>query len=544
MKHSLPPDLQTAVNDALHDWTHSNKVERFLAHDKTLWTNTDEDQWMGWLDIADHQLEHRKRFEHIADDIKSRGYKNAVLLGMGGSSLCPEVLALTFGKKSGFPQLHILDSTDPAQVARIAEAANPGEALVIVSSKSGSTLEPNIFKQFFFERACRDGARFIAITDPGSKMQAAAEADNFDRICFGIPSIGGRYSALSDFGMVPAAAIGIDTKRFLENAQRMAKSCRETEASKNPGVALGLILGTLQTKGRDKLTIVTSPAIHDLGAWLEQLIAESTGKLGKAIIPVDREPLAAPQFYSNDRVFAYVRHSGSADPNQDEAVAALRAAGHPVVQLDLDDIYELGAEFYRWEIATAVAGSVMGINPFNQPDVEAAKIATRELTSAYEKTGTLPTETPVFDPEALRQLLAGVKGGTDYVAILAYIDMTEAHEAILQQIRTDIRNQTRAATCLGFGPRFQHSTGQAYKGGPNTGVIIQITCDDPKDVPIPGQKYSFSIVKEAQAAGDLAVLKERGRRTLRIHLTGSLESALKTLQENVAHALAVTPKEL
>jgi transaldolase/glucose-6-phosphate isomerase len=457
---------------------------------------------------------------------------------MGGSSLCPEVLALTFGQKSGFPQLHILDSTDPAQVTRIAEAANPGEALFIVSSKSGSTLEPNIFKQFFFERACRDGARFIAITDPGSKMQATAEADNFDRICFGVPSIGGRYSALSDFGMVPAAIIGMDTTRFLQNAQRMAKSCRETEASKNPGVSLGLILGTLQTKGRDKLTIVTSPAIHDLGAWLEQLIAESTGKLGKAIIPIDREPLASPEFYSNDRVFAYVRHSESADRKQDDAIDALRAAGHPVIQIDLDDIYELGAEFYRWEVATAVAGSVMGINPFNQPDVEAAKIATKALTSAYEKTGTLPTEKPVFDPEALRQLIAGVKGGTDYVAILAYIDMTPAHEAILQQIRTEIRNQTRAATCLGFGPRFQHSTGQAYKGGPNTGVIIQITCDDPVDVPIPGQKYSFSIVKQAQAAGDLAVLKERGRRTLRIHLTGNLESALT----NVANAL-VTPSK-
>src|SRR5215471_10723795 len=251
MKHSLPPDLQTPVHDALHDWTYSNKVERFLAHDKTLWTNTDEDQWMGWLDIADHQLEHHKRLEHFAADIKSRKFRNAVLLGMGGSSLCPEVLALTFGQKSGFPQLHILDSTDPAQVARIAEAAGPGEALVIVSSKSGSTLEPNIFKQFFFDRACRDAARFIAITDPGSKMQAAAEADNFDRIFFGVPSIGGRYSALSDFGMVPAAAIGIDTKRFLHNAQRTAKACRETEASKNPGVSLGLILGILQTKGRD-----------------------------------------------------------------------------------------------------------------------------------------------------------------------------------------------------------------------------------------------------------------------------------------------------
>jgi transaldolase/glucose-6-phosphate isomerase len=538
MKQFLSPQLQSAVDAAISDWTSAKKVQRLFVRDKSLWTNTDEDQWTGWLDIVEHQLEHRKRFESLAADVKSRGFKNAVLLGMGGSSLCPEVLALTFGHQAGFPRLHILDATDPTQVERTATLADPGEALCIVASKSGSTLEPNIFKQFFFERACHDGARFIAITDPGSKMQSVAEGDNFDRIFFGLPSIGGRYSALSDFGMIPAAVIGLDTTRFLEHAQHMVKSCHETNAAKNPGVSLGLTLGVLQTLGRDKLTIVTSPSIRDLGAWLEQLIAESTGKNGKAIIPVDRESLAAPEFYADDRVFAYVRDSHSPDDDQDKAIDAVKAAGQPVIQIDLHDIYDLGAEFYRWEIATAVAGSVMGINPFNQPDVEAAKVATRALTAEYEKSGTLPAPPPPIDQTELRNLFAGLKAGTDYVAILAFIDMTPAHEQVLQSIRTLIRDHTHAATCLGFGPRFLHSTGQAYKGGPNTGVFLQITCDDAVDVPIPGQKYTFSIVKQAQAAGDFEVLKERGRRALRVHLTGDLNTALHGLLTAVRQALA------
>ena len=555
MKYSLTQPVESAVALLASDWTRSGKVQRLLSRDKSLWTNTDEDQWLGWLDIVQRQLEHRKRFESIAHDVKTRGFRDAALLGMGGSSLCPEVLAATFGHQPGFPRLHILDATDPAQVARIAALANPDEALFIVASKSGSTLEPNIFKQYFYERSGHAGSRFIAITDPGSKMQAAAEAANFDRICFGIPSIGGRYSALSDFGMVPAAVIGIDTGKFLDHAQRMVGACSTLDASQNPGVLLGLTLGALQQHGRDKLTIVASPAIHCLGAWLEQLVAESTGKLGKAIIPVDRESLAAPEFYGLDRVFAYIRYSHGPDALQDQAIEALRAAGQPVIQIDLHDLYDLGAEFFRWEIATAVAGAVMGINPFNQPDVEAAKIATKELTSAYEASGALPRETPQFesaglrfftnDPlsgntaaEYLRSHLKRIEGGKDYVAILAYIDMTAGHEHTLQSIRTAIRDHTKAATCLGFGPRFLHSTGQAYKGGPNTGVILQITCDDGKDVPIPGQKFSFGIVKQAQAAGDFAVLAQRGRRALRVHLSTDVQAGLHTLQKAVKEALA------
>ena len=555
---SLPDSVNAHLAALAAEWTSGGKVGRFWARDKTLWTNTDEDQWMGWLDIVEHQLEHRKRFESIAHDVKTRGFRDAALLGMGGSSLCPEVLAVTFGHQPGFPRLHILDATDPAQVSRIARLADPSEALFIVASKSGSTLEPNIFKQYFYQRAAHDGSRFIAITDPGSKMQAAAEAANFDRICFGMPSIGGRYSALSDFGMVPAAVLGIDTGKFLTHAQRMVEACREPDALKNPGISLGLALGALQQAGRDKMTIITSPAIHDLGAWLEQLVAESTGKLGKAIIPVDRESLAAPHAYGTDRVFVYVRYSPAPNPEQDAAVAAFAAAGQPVIRIELHDLYDLGAEFFRWEVATAVAGSVMGINPFNQPDVEAAKIATRELTNAYEASGALPAETPRFTSDGLRfftddrnaaQLsgrnaaeylrshLSRIEGGKDYVALLAYIDMTAGHEHALQSLRTAIRDHTGAATCLGFGPRFLHSTGQAYKGGPNTGVILQITCDDRQDVAIPGQKFSFGIVKQAQAAGDFAVLTERGRRALRVHLSTDVPAGLRTLESAIREAL-------
>ena len=304
---------------------------------------------------------------------------------MGGSSLCPEVLALTFAQTPGFPRLHILDSTDPAQIRGVEKKVDLAKTLFIVSSKSGSTLEPNIYKQYFFERvqqtvgADKAGSRFIAITDPGSKMQLVAERDRFRHIFYGLPSIGGRYSALSNFGMVPAAAMGLDIGKFLERTKEMVDACKaSTPVEQNPGVMLGLILGTAAKAGRDKITLITSPGISDLGAWLEQLIAESTGKLGKGIIPVDREELGAPEVYGNDRIFAYLRLEGAPDAAQDAKVAALEKAGHPVVRIAVADIYNLGQEFFRWEIATAVAGSILGINAFNQPDVEASKIVTKQ----------------------------------------------------------------------------------------------------------------------------------------------------------------------
>ena len=552
MTYSLSPEQTAAVEASLDDWKISGKVRRLWAHDASLWTGKDENKWLGWLAITEDQLAHRERFDQIAKDVKEAGFTHALLLGMGGSSLCPEVLRLSFGKIAGFPELHVLDSTDPAQIRSIEKKIDLAKTLFIVSSKSGSTLEPNIFEQYFFERVGGDGSRFIAITDPGSKMQQVAERDHFRKIFFGVPSIGGRYSALSDFGMVPAAVMGIDAPRFLDQADSMALAvsyCVPVE--KNPGVVLGTLLGTLAKAGRDKVTIVASPGIFDLGAWLEQLIAESTGKNGKGLIPVDREPLGAPEVYGTDRVFVYVRFESAPDAAQDSAMDALAAAGQPVIRIAVSDAYDLGEEFFRWEIATAVAGSIIGIDPFDQPDVEASKIETRKLTDEFEKTGSLPKESPAFEDQgikvfgdakgptledALRAHLATIQPG-DYFALLAYVERNDAHQNQLQGMRVRVRDGKRVATCLGFGPRFLHSTGQAYKGGPNTGVFLQITADDAQDIPVPGQKYTFGIVKAAQARGDLAVLLERGRRALRIHLGSDVEAGLKKLASALERAL-------
>jgi len=565
LAYKLPKELNAAVEASLDDWKINNKVARLWQKDASLWSNSDEASWLGWLTVTEEQLANVGSFKQLAAEVKKAKFKNVVLLGMGGSSLCPEVLRMTFGKVAGFPELHVLDSTDPVQIKALEKKLDLKKTLCIVSSKSGSTLEPNIFKQYFFARVKKAvgeklvGSRFIAVTDPGSKMQQVAEADGFWKIFAGVPSIGGRYSALSNFGMVPAAAMGLDVAKFLKNTQEMVKICGPaTAADKNPGVLLGTILGVAANHGRDKITIITSPGIFDLGAWLEQLIAESTGKIGKGIIPVDREKLAKPDAYGSDRVFAYLTLAGKTNKAQDAAVAALEKTGQPVIRITLPNTYALGQEFFRWEIATAVAGSIIGINAFNQPDVEASKVETRKLTSEYESTGNLPPESPfftakdgkLFADEKNSAALSGGKslgevlkthlsriGASDYFAVLGYIPMNAKNEAALQAIRTAVRDSKKVATCLGFGPRFLHSTGQAYKGGPNSGVFLQITCDDASDLPVPGQKYTFGVVKAAQARGDFAVLAERGRRALRIHLGKNLKSGLKALSQAVSQSL-------
>ncbi|HXN93463.1 MAG TPA: bifunctional transaldolase/phosoglucose isomerase [Candidatus Acidoferrales bacterium] len=564
--YKLPGPLAGAVAASLEEWKKNNKVARLWQKDASLWSGTDESNWLGWLTITEEQIAHIDALKQIAEDVKKARFKHALLLGMGGSSLCPEVLRMTFGKIKGYPELHVLDSTDPAQIKAIEAKVDLKSTICIVSSKSGSTLEPNIYKQYFFERVKAKvgekeaGNRFIAITDPGSKLQQVAEADKFRKIFFGVPSIGGRYSALSNFGMVPAAVMGLDVAKFLKNTEEMVRACDASSAAdSNPGVVLGTILGVAANHGRDKITIVTSPGIFDLGAWLEQLIAESTGKIGKGIIPVDRERLAKPAAYGNDRVFAYLRLESKPSKAQDAAVAALEKAGHPVVRITLPSTYNLGQEFFRWEIATAVAGSIIGINAFNQPDVEASKIETKKLTSQYEATGSLPPESPFFEEKGIKlfadeknaaALTGGAKladvlkthlshlGTGDYFAVLGYITMNPANEKTLQTIRHAVRDKKKVATVLGFGPRFLHSTGQAYKGGPNSGVFLQITCDDAKDLAVPGQKYTFGIVKAAQARGDFAVLAERGRRALRVHLGKNLKSGLATLTKAVQKAIA------
>ena len=562
---SLPSDLDAAVKKNINDWRATGKVRRLWEGDATLWTGEDEIKWLGWLGITDEQLANSAKLKSFADETKNAGFSDILLLGMGGSSLCPEVLAMTFPQTPGFPRLHILDSTDPAQIRSTEKKIDLAKTLFIVSSKSGSTLEPNIYKQYFFERVKQTigvekaGDRFIAITDPGSKMQLVAERDRFRHIFYGLSTIGGRYSALSNFGMVPAAGMGLDTDKFLKHTKEMVEACKpSTPVEQNPGAMLGIILGTSAKLGRDKITLITSPGISDLGAWLEQLIAESTGKLGKGIIPVDRETLGAPEVYGNDRIFAYLRLSPAADPSQDAQVAALEKAGQPVVKIAVSDIYSLGQEFFRWEIATAVAGSILGINAFNQPDVEASKIVTKQLTSEYESKGSLPAEKPIVDEGGfklftdeknaaelakaagtssegqlkhyLRAHLARLGAG-DYFAVLAYVEMNAEHESLLQALRMTVRDRKRVATCLGFGPRFLHSTGQAYKGGPNSGVFLQITCDDAQDLPVPDQKYTFGIVKAAQARGDFQVLADRKRRALRVHLGSDVKAGLVKLAE-------------
>jgi transaldolase/glucose-6-phosphate isomerase len=566
LTYRLPEKLAAATDAALADWTKNNKVARLWNKDASLWTGTDEARWLDWLGIVDRQLKNLDALQELAADARQAGFKDAALLGMGGSSLCPEVLRKTFGKQPGFPELHVLDSTDPAQIQSLAGKLDFSKTLCIVSSKSGSTLEPNIFKQYFFERvrqAVGDkeaGSRFIAITDPGSHMQKVAESDRFRKICYGLPGIGGRYSALSDFGMVPAAVTGMDAGKFLRSTAEMVQACGPASApSANPGVRLGAILGAGATQGRDKVTIMASPGIYDLGAWLEQLLAESTGKVGKGIIPVDRERPGSAGVYGSDRIFVYLRLEGAPDKQQDAAVDALEKAGQPVVRIGIADIYNLGQEFFRWEIATAVAGSIVGIDAFNQPDVEASKVETRKLTSEYEAKGSLPAETPFFASDSVKLFAddknaAALKGGKtfeevlkrhlgrlragDYFALLAYIEMNAAHEDALQAMRTRVRDSKKVATCLGFGPRFLHSTGQAYKGGPNSGVFLQITCDDAADLPVPGQKYTFGVVKAAQARGDFAVLAERGRRALRVHLGKDVGAGLAALARAMESALS------
>ena len=570
LSYSVPEPLETAVHASLMEWQAEGKVRRLWGRDASIWSGKGEDQWLGWLGITNGQLAHLQRLTAVTDAARSAGFAHVLLLGMGGSSLGPEVLKMTFGKIDGFPELHVLDSTDPAQVRAFENKVDLKNTLVIVSSKSGSTLEPNIFKQYFFDHVQRlvgakeAGSRFIAITDPGSKMQQVAERDGFRRVFFGWPNIGGRYSVLSDFGLVPAAIMGVDVAKFLDRTEEMVCACMPSvPVQENPGVLLGTILGVAATQfGRDKVTLVSSPGIHDLGAWLEQLVAESTGKDGKGLIPIDRETLGAPDLYGGDRIFVYLRLQTAPDAAQDKSVEALERAGHPVVRIALDDPYDLGEEFFRWEFATAVAGSILGINPFDQPDVEASKIATRKLTDAYERNGALPAETPIFtgdgitlftDDKNAADLAKMLKGEHtlegcleahlsrlrpgDYFALLAYIEMNEAYERTLQSIRHSVRDARHVATCLQFGPRFLHSTGQAYKGGPNTGVFLQITCDDALDLAVPDQKYTFGVVKTAQARGDFEVLLNRDRRALRAHLGADVAAHLGTLEAAFVSAL-------
>jgi transaldolase/glucose-6-phosphate isomerase len=540
-------EMTAAYEDEVEVWRREGRIRKLWALDKFLWTGADEDQWCGWLTVADDELAGVEALERFAADVRDAGTTAVVLLGMGGSSLGAEALGETLGGQPGALALHILDSTDPAQIRTLEQAIHLKTTLFIVSSKSGSTLEPNLFVDYFFHELSakvgdKAGRQFVAVTDPGSSLETRAKAMGFGHIFYGVPSIGGRYSVLSKFGLAPAAAMGLDVRRLLQAALPMVRSCGpDVPPAENPGVLLGLALGVAATRfGRDKVTLIASPGIADLGAWLEQLLAESTGKQDRGLMPLAGEPLAAPDLYGHDRFFVYLELQGGADPAQRRAVEAIENAGHPVARILVEDVWHVGQEFVRWEIATAAAGSVIRINPFNQPDVEASKDKTHALMDAYETSQIRLPENPVFSengltlyadgpnvaelggqnslPAYLKSHLGRVRPG-DYVALLAYVERNDAHTQALTAMRVAVRDQTHAATCLGFGPRFQHSTGQAFKGGRNDGVFMQITCDDPHDLDAPGHGYSFGVVKQAQASGDLGVLEDRGRRALRIHLT-------------------------
>lgn len=564
----LPPQLDAAVRASLERCRTERVVPRIWEGDASVWTGTDEARWLGWLQTIEDQLARLSEYGRLTDEVRRDGFTRVLLLGMGGSSLAPEVLSRTFDHHPGYPLLGILDSTDPVQIRDVI-GDDVRSTLFVVASKSGSTLEPNILKRYCFELARQAvgnaGRHFIAITDPGSQLEETARRDGFRQIVSGVPSIGGRFSALSAFGMTPAALAGIDVTELLQRAAIMAGRCGPNQpVSENPGAVLGVILGEAARMGRDKPTVIAPAAIEGLGAWLEQLLAESTGKNGKALIPIDGEVPAPPGYYRDDRCFVQLRLLTSPEREQDRAVDALEQAGHPVVRIDVADRYELGAEFFRWEMATAVAGAILGVNPFDQPDVEAAKEITRRLAAEYAAKGSLPTEEPVFKDQAvalftdrrnadelersiarhagapdltawLRAHFARIVPG-DYVALLAYLPMSAPIKSRLDQTRHRIRDMTRAATSLGFGPRYLHSTGQAYKGGPNSGVFLEITSADAYDLPVPGEPYTFGVIEAAQAQGDFQALTDRGRRAVRVHLT-NVDVGLAALDRAVAEGL-------
>ena len=562
---TLPDALAAEVKSVLEEWAAAGKVHRLWARDATLWTNADEGRRLGWLGATDDQRAHVDHLRQAADSVRAAGFTHAVLLGMGGTVLGADALARIFGRVPGFPELCVLDSTDPAQIRAVERALDLTRTVFIVSSKSGSTLEPNALKRYFFEAVraavgvAEVGRRFIAITDPESKMQYVAEADRFRRIFFGLPSLGGRYSALSDFGIVPAAIMGLDVARLLGQADEMVHGCAAAvPVEENPGAVLGVVMGVLARRGRDKVTLVVSPAIRALGTWIEQLLTASLGKVGRGLLAIDGEPLGAPAVYGGDRLFVYLRLGSAPDAGQDAAVAALQAAGHPVVRIAIEGPYDVGGEFFRWQFAAAVAGAVLGINPFDQPDIEGAKVATRKVTAEYEKTGVLAPQTPLREGDGLTlyadaRSAAVLGGGTtvadalrahlgrarvgDYVALLPFLELSPDHEAAIQALRVAIRDRLRVATSVGFGPRYLHSSGQAYKGGANTGVFVQITADDAVDVPVPGHTYTFGVVKAAQARGDLQALGQRDRRAIRVHLGRDVAAGLAALRRAVGQAL-------
>ena len=572
-----PPALREAVEKEAAAWSPAGLLGRLWQRDPTVWTGGDEGRWLGWLDVPQPDGAEVRRLEAFVDQARRDGFVSTALLGMGGSSLCPEMLQRIFGRAGGI-ELRVLDSTDPAQLRRFEAQIDLDRTLFVVSSKSGTTLETSLLHAHFFERVRQRagsesaGARFVAVTDAGSALDRLATDRGFRAVFHGEASIGGRYSALSYFGLLPAALLGIDLRLLLDRARAMAEACgSESPAASNPGVQLGLWLGLAARAGRNKTTLVTAPGLDGLGAWIEQLLAESTGKDGVGIIPVDGERTDDPAIYRDDRLFVSTALGDEPDEGCESVLSALARAGHPVVRLHAHDRYDVGAECFRWELATAVAGAVLGVHPFNQPDVEASKVATRAITSegpgsdraaAGGPVAELAWDAGVIRAYAARPYSAALRRSVgaeaplaqwgaahirrlrpgSYFAVLAYLEMCEPYRRILEDLRHQVRAATGVATAVGFGPRFLHSTGQAHKGGPADGLFLILTCADVIDVAAPDGALTFGTVKEAQAAGDCAVLAARRRRWLRLHLDGEVGSGLAAVAALVAEALAAVAR--
>jgi len=476
---------------------------------------------LGWLTVAAQMYEKIPSLYSFVRDVRDRGFHTVVLLGMGGSSLGAEVLRQTFGTSGEYLKLIVLDSTVPAEVIAVAEMIEPEHTLFLISSKSGSTTEPLVLYQYFrklmnsVSGQHKAGQNFVAITDPGSPLALMAGEQQFLHTFLNIPDLGGRYSVLSYYGLVPAALIGIDIEMLLKRAKCMQDECGPgIKAEKNPGAWLGAVIGTMALEGRDKLTLVTSPRISGFGLWVEQLIAESTGKEGKGIIPVVAEPLVNPKYYGDDRLFVHLRMENDDNFAVDEAVGNIKSTGQPVLTLKIQDEYDLGAEFFRWEFATAVAGSLLSINPFDQPDVQKSKELTEHILEEYNNTGNLPETS---SPASVTKLFAELEEGS-YFAIMAFVRQTVEVDEALLDFRRRIVQRYCVATTLGYGPRFLHSTGQLHKGGQNNGLFLQITMEHEKDLLIPGKPYTFGVVVDAQAAADFQALCATGRRVAGIHL--------------------------
>jgi transaldolase / glucose-6-phosphate isomerase len=557
--------------DALIQLDKENFVARLSKKDPTLWKSGPEHEQiisnaLGWLTVVEAMQPHVGELVSFADEVRKAGFEYAVVLGMGGSSLCPEVLARSFSRKEGYPQLYVLDSTVPTAIRHLEQKISFGNTLFIVASKSGTTTEPEMFYRYFYDRVKRAkgdsaGENFIAITDPGTQLLRDASRDHFRRVFLNMPDIGGRYSALSYFGMVPFAVMGGDVKALLTRAAHAAHACAAPVGiSENPGARLGAILGSLANAGRNKLTLIIPPPLASLALWIEQLIAESTGKEGKGIVPVAGEPLGPPEVYGDDRIFVYIRTHSAKTGNLEEKLAAVEAAGHPVLRHTLHDTLDLGEEFFLWEFATGAAGALLGINPFDQPNVQESKDNTKRLLAEYVQKGSFTQQSLIVADNTLRVFgdtetrdalrrggsslqeivaahLARVNPG-DYFAITQYIEELNNYESLLQEIRVAVRDEKKVATTSGYGPRFLHSTGQLHKGGPDSGVFIQVTSEDINDMEIPGEKFTFGVLKQAQALGDYESLASRHRRAIRIDLGGDVEKGLRRLLALVKAAVS------